>query len=206
MLANIIFKKRTSNNQLTHFSSVLSAQFSQLSHHMQSVDVHYTVQLSVNRTERGVDIHTVASRVTTQCGLANTGPSETHILNRSWMLLHTPYLSPRCSTLPLPHNYERVRKLGGIDNKSNSLGVQHSKQAHTHHFKSHFLRHSAGTELTTETYDRIISGDYTHTHTSIAMSIRSLQTDKPTTVEVISCNNEKLIGFVVEQLHLEIVR
>jgi len=37
-----------------------------------------------------------------------------------------------------------------------------SKHAHTQHFKSHFLRYSAGTALTTETNDHIISEDSTN--------------------------------------------
>jgi len=47
--------------------------------------------------KRGVDIHTVFSWVTTPGGPANKAPSETLILNKSWVSLHTPYPLSRCS-------------------------------------------------------------------------------------------------------------
>jgi hypothetical protein len=45
--------------------------------------------------------------------------------------------------------------------------------ARTQRFKSHFLRHSAGTEFKTEANDHIISGDFTnrlygYVHTQLA--------------------------------------
>lgn len=96
----------------------------------------------MNSRERSVDIHTVVSWVTTPYGPANEGPSETPILNKSWMSLHTPL--PAFTVFRQLYRYHIITNVsksgvGSITNQilwdctaSKHAHTLYSKQARTH--------------------------------------------------------------------------